>query len=156
MTKSIAPMKYITRLGNGWTVRVAIPKTKGEDYIYSRFLDRDYTSKEAALVAAKKQRDHDAKLIGADKKLVRQKRRGAKQDLITGLSEVRTVECHKNGSDYLRCYIIAHHPENHRGVRRKFMYKDNPIKSNSRTRKEAIKLAEKVRRKWEKEAGMIA
>lgn len=36
------------------------------------------------------------------------------------------------------------------------MYKDNPIKSNSRTRKEAIKLAEKVRRKWEKEAGMIA
>lgn len=54
MTKSIAPMKYITRLGNGWTVRVAIPKTKGEDYIYSRFLDRDYTSKEAALVAAKK------------------------------------------------------------------------------------------------------
>lgn len=155
MTKDIAPMKFITRLGNGWTVRVAIPKSKGEDYMYSRFLDRDYVSTDAALLAAKRQRDRDAKKVGADKKMVRQKRKGAKQDLITGLSEVRTVEYHKNGSDYLRCYIIAHHPANHRGMRRKFMYNDNPKRSTSRTRKEAIKLAERVRRKWEKEAGMV-
>lgn len=74
MPKRDEAMKYLTRLGNGWTLRVALPRSKGEEYIYGRFLDKDYGSKEASLVAAQKQRDNDAELIGADKNWVRQKK----------------------------------------------------------------------------------
>jgi len=156
MSKRDVTMKFISRLGDGWTVRVALPKTNGETCIYSRFLDKDYGSKDASLSAAQKQRDRDAKLIGADKNLVRKKKTDAKSsDLITGLSEVRTVEPHKNGAVYERNYIVAYHPEKWRTVKRKFMYKDNPTSARSRTRKEAIKCAVKVRKKWEKELGMV-
>jgi len=34
MPKRDEAMKYLTRLGNGWTLRVALPKSKGEAYIY--------------------------------------------------------------------------------------------------------------------------
>lgn len=156
MAKRDASMKYITRLGNGWTVRVPIPKTGGEKFIYSRFLDKDFVTKEASLLAAQKQRDHDAKLTGSDKNIVRQKRSGAKSDLITGLSEVKTTEAHKNGSVYERTYIVAYHPVKWRTVKKKFMYKDNPKKANSRTREEAIICAEKVRKKWEKELSIVS
>ena len=156
MSKRDVTMKFITRLGNGWTVRVAIPKTNGESYIYSRFLDKDYGSKDASLSAAQKQRDHDAKLIGADKNRIRKKKTDAKSsDLITGLSEVRTLEPHKNGAIYERNYIVAYHPDKWRTVKKKFMYKDNPTSARNRTRKEAIKCAEKVRKKWEKELKMV-
>jgi len=33
MPKRDEAMKYL-RLGNGWTLRVALPKSKGEAYIY--------------------------------------------------------------------------------------------------------------------------
>ena len=56
MSKRDEAMKFISRLGNGWTVRVALPKTNGEKYIYSRFLDKDYGSKNASLSEAQKQR----------------------------------------------------------------------------------------------------
>ncbi|OUV22107.1 MAG: hypothetical protein CBC55_04755 [Gammaproteobacteria bacterium TMED95] len=155
MAKRELTMKFISRLGNGWTVRVAIPYTHGEEYIYSRFLDKDFGgAKDASLRAAQKQRDHDAKLVGADKYLVRQKRTDAKSTLITGLSEVRTEELGENGTVYEKTYIVAHHPLKCRAVARKFMYKDNPTRKNSRTRTEAIKLAEKARRQWEKEAAI--
>ena len=150
--KHVLGMKYITRLGNGWTVRVPIPETGREGVIYSRFLDSAFGSKHAALKAAQAQRDIDAKLVGADKFSVRQKRSDARAELITGLSEVKTEEVRKNGAVYEKTYIVAHHPLKCRTVIRKFMYKDNPTRKNSRTRKEAIKLAEKVRRQWEKEA----
>ena len=157
MPKRDEAMKYLTRLGNGWTLRVALPRSKGETYIYGRFLDKDYGSKEASLVAAQKQRDNDAELIGADKNWVRQKKADAiKSDLITGLSEVRTVEHHKNGSVYERTYIVAYHPVKWRDTKKKFMYKDNPTRANSRTREVAIKCAEKVRKDWEKELGMVS
>ena len=85
MSKRDEAMKFISRLGNGWTVRVALPKTNGEKYIYSRFLDKDYGSKNASLSEAQKQRDHDAKSIGADKNRIRKKKTDARSsDLITG------------------------------------------------------------------------
>lgn len=68
---------------------------------------------------------------------------------------MRTVERYKNGSVYERNYIIAYHPVKWRTLKKKYMYKDNPTRAASRTRSEAIKCAEKVRKEWENEQGMV-
>lgn len=147
-------MKYITRLGNGWTVRVPVPESDGYTYIYSRFLDKDFGSQAGSLSAAKKQRDIDANKTGANKKRVKNKRKNATPDLITGLCQVNTFKTGKHGQLYEYTFIVAYHPLIGKKKSR-FAFKDNPTRVNSRTREQAIKLAEKQRRKWEKEVGLI-
>lgn len=147
-------MRFVSRLGNGWTVRVALPKTKGQDYLYSRFLDSDYGSKEDAKSAALKQRDKDAKLIGADKKRVKQKRSDAKTNLSTGVFDGVSVKKGRLGQIYKYTYIVATHPVK-KGKIKRYSYSENSTRPSSRTREQSVKLAEAMRMQWEREEGLI-
>lgn len=142
----LTPTTYISRLGNGWTVRV--PQGEPGSNHYRRTLDKDYGSKEDAFKAAQELRDQ---LICEHniRPRVRRKRSDAKNDLIPGLSE--TIKYNKN-KDIMEKIIIATHPLKRKS--RTFHYHDNPRRANQRTRKQAIELATRTRKEWERESGL--
>jgi len=140
--------RYITRLGNGWTVRVPIRETNGTDY--NRFLDSNYGSSEDALSAARQYRDKQAKLYKADKLTIKKKKGNSKfKDLPTGVIQLRRVKHNSNGRTYISNVIQATHPFGL--TTRTFAFRDVLKTPRDRTRDEAKKLAISQRRKWEKE-----